>query len=64
VNADSLRELIAAEQLSAGSQWYLFSHLNDEEIGKLKAVALEFGSLQSGEVFDGAGCFSIKSGSM
>ncbi len=60
MSADSLRKQILAEQPSAGLQWYVFSHLNEEEIGKLKSLAQEFGTLQSEEIFEGAGYFSVK----
>jgi len=60
-NEDVLRSQIAAEQPSTGVQWYAFSHLNEQEVNKLKVLASEFGSIQIGESFQGAGYFSVVS---
>ncbi len=58
-NAEGLRTHIASEASSAEFMWYAYSHLNNDEVNYLKVVAREFGSIQSGESFEGAGYFSL-----
>lgn len=58
-NPAKLQKLIMNARISSGLVWFAYSHLNQDEIEKLKIVAKNLGSLKHQTSYDGAGYFAV-----
>jgi hypothetical protein len=56
---EALGQRIADNRVAGAVHWHLYSHLNAEEVDKLKKLAVHFGAITHEASFEGAGYFAV-----